>query len=153
MNIVLDSCILGKLCHPKSEENKPIALFIIKLLEKYNKDVNIIIPEISDYELRRELIRLAKKNNNYTSINRLDQFKKELEYLPLNTKTIQKAAELWAEARICGKKTCDNKALDGDVIISAQTLEVNGTIITTNTKHFSMFVAAKTFEEINKLYP
>lgn len=53
-----------------------------------------------------------------------------------------KAAELWAMARKQGKPTSDPKELDCDIILTAQTLQVNGIAITENIKHF-IFVETK----------
>jgi len=72
----------------------------------------------------------------------------KLEYLPLNTQIMQKAAELWAEARISGFPTAPPDALDGDVILAAQAIEVSGIVITYNRKHLSRFVETKGWEEI-----
>ncbi|MDD1428247.1 hypothetical protein MEN98_23945, partial [Dolichospermum sp. ST_sed8] len=64
-----------------------------------------------------------------------------------------KAAELWAEVRNKGKSTADNKALDGDVILAAQSILVanygNEVIIaTSNKKHLSLFIDAREWQEI-----
>lgn len=59
-----------------------------------------------------------------------------------------KAAELWALARKQGRPTGDPNELDGDVILAAQTLQVNGIVVTDNIKHLSLFVEAKTWEEV-----
>ncbi len=54
-----------------------------------------------------------------------------------------KAAELWALARNRGTPTADPKALDADVILAAQTLQINGSVATENVEHLSLFVDAK----------
>jgi hypothetical protein len=43
-----------------------------------------------------------------------------LRYAPITTEAMLKAAELSAEARSAGKPTADEKALDADAILSAQ---------------------------------
>jgi hypothetical protein len=63
------------------------------------------------------------------------------------------AAELWAEARKTGQPTADAKALDGDVILSAQSrLLCNGTteviVATTNIAHLSRFITALDWQTI-----
>lgn len=55
----------------------------------------IFIPEIADYEVRRELLRARKLRG----LARLDLLKDSLEYLPLTTPIMLRAAELWAQAR------------------------------------------------------
>lgn len=64
--------------------------------------------EIADYELRRELD-LSK------SIARLDSLKSIIDYLPITTATMTKAAEFWASARKTGAPTADD-AFEIDLI-------------------------------------
>ena len=44
--------------------------------------------------------------------------------------------------------TAPEQALDGDVILVAQALEVEGTIVTTNRKHLVRYVDVKDWNEI-----
>ena len=77
--VVLDSGPLGKLAHPRV--NKDIKLWF----ETFLKNGNIvIIPEIADYEVRRSLIHA----NLLKSIERLNELKEILLYLPINTEAI-----------------------------------------------------------------
>ena len=74
-------------------------------------------------------------------------------YLPLSDDALRLAADLWARARQDGQPTADAKALDIDMIIGAQALsfgagQADVTVTTTNTKHISLFVAAKTWNDI-----
>jgi predicted nucleic acid-binding protein len=108
------------------------------------KGYEVMLPEIADYELRRELLRVGK----VTGIRRLDQLKSAITYRPITTEVMLKAAELWAEARKRGRPTADPKELDGDVILAAQAAlvadEGNEVIIaTTNMGHLSQFVDAR----------
>lgn len=70
--------------------------------------MSVYVPEIADYELRRELLRIKSSR----SITRLDQLKVRLNYAPITTEAMLNAAELWAAARHAGKPTADEKALD-----------------------------------------
>jgi hypothetical protein len=68
--------------------------------------------------------------------------------LPITTEVMLLAAQLWAEARRAGTPTADPKALDGDVVLSAQAkleeLKGNEVIVaTTNIKHLLQFVDAR----------
>jgi len=108
------------------------------------KGYEVMLPEIADYELRRELLRVGK----VAGIRRLDQLKAAITYRPITTEVMLKAAELWAEARQRGRPTADPKALDGDVILAAQATlvveEGNEVIVaTTNVGHLSQFVNAR----------
>jgi predicted nucleic acid-binding protein len=53
------------------------------------------VPEIADYEVRRELLRANKTQG----IDRLDLLKNTIGYLALTTSIMLRAAELWGEAR------------------------------------------------------
>ncbi len=130
---VLDTGPLGRLTHPA--RNPQIVIWLERQLAG---GVSIIIPEIADYELRRSLL----LENLERSIARLDKLKTMLVYLPITTSVMLRAAELWAEARQRGRPTADPQALDGDVILAAQTLSVNGRVATENVGHLSLFVEA-----------
>ncbi|HBL13267.1 MAG TPA: nuclease [Cyanobacteria bacterium UBA11162] len=106
----------------------------------------VIIPEIADYEVRRELLRANKTKG----IARLDNLAKFLEYLPLTTIAMRQAAQLWAQARQQGQPTAGDKTIDADMILAAQaiTLGVPDVVATTNVGHLSRFVAADLWQNI-----
>jgi predicted nucleic acid-binding protein len=66
----------------------------------------------------------------------------------LDREAMLKAADLWAQARKNGLPTADPKALDGDAILAAQALEVNGIVATDNVGHLARFVTARTWRDI-----
>jgi hypothetical protein len=81
------------------------------------------------------------------SVRRLDNLRQTLEYIPIQTSTMLLAATLWAEARQNGQPTADPKALDGDVILSAQARllcdeTTEAIVATTNVAHLSRFTTA-----------
>src|SRR5579871_1387711 len=67
----------------------------------------VYVPKISDYEVRRELLR-AKKT---AGIARLDALHTVARYVPITTAAMLLAADLWAQARQQGIPTADEKAL------------------------------------------
>lgn len=150
MIILLDSGPLGILSNPNSSS---ITLacwdWSENLIARGDK---VIIPEIADYEVRRELLRANKQ----PGLRRLEKIKARFEYLPLTTKTMLKAAEFWAESRRVGKPTASPDALDGDVILAAQAYliaeEVGDRIpvivATTNLHHLERFTIAKKWQDI-----
>ncbi len=146
--ILLDAGPLGMAAHPKAEGiTRDCQIWLNTMLQKGER---IAIPEIADYEVRRELIRAGLNR----SVRRLDQLLQALEYLPIDTRTMRRAAELWAEVRQTGQPTADPKALDGDVILSAQAiLAVTDTteviIATTNVAHLSRFTIALDWQAID----
>lgn len=137
--IILDAGPLGKIVHPRP--NKEIAEWFRQILDT---NTEVIIAEIADYEVRRNLL----LTNLTKSVKRLDDLKRILTYLPLNTKVILKAAELWAQARKAGQPTADPKELDCDVILAAQALEVNAVVVSENIGHLSRFVEAKHWKDL-----
>ena len=130
---VLDTGPLGRLTHPA--RNPEIVLWLEAQLEQ---GIPIFIPEIADYELRRNLLLEGLSR----SVERLDRLKAALVYLPITTSMMLHAAELWATTRRRGRPTADVQALDGDVILAAQTLAVGGRVVTDNIGHLSLFVEA-----------
>jgi predicted nucleic acid-binding protein len=149
MRLLIDTGILGQLCHPKKEQNRPVAEWLANRLRNCNQSTSVLVPEICDYELRRKLLHLiAKGQATQKSIDRLDDLGKLLDYLPLDTETMRKAAELWAEARKKGLPTAADPALDGDVILAAQAILVGGTVITSNRQHLSRFVLTKQWPDV-----
>jgi predicted nucleic acid-binding protein len=109
----------------------------------------VTLPEIADYDLRRELLRRFAT----TSIRRLNTLHQQLVYLPLTTPVLYWAAELWAQARNRGHITASDPALDGDVILAAQALEylsggMGMVIATTNVKHLAFFTDARLWTDI-----
>ncbi|CAN5659589.1 hypothetical protein BH10CYA1_BH10CYA1_56230 [soil metagenome] len=146
--IVLDTGVLGASVHQNTVVRNPILTWVANHLANGN---SFRIPEIADYELRRELIR----NNFAQSIADLDKLKAALGYIPLNTPTMLEAAALWAVARQAAKPTAHDHALDGDVILCAQTIRLqaaypNDTVIvaTTNLGHLERFVTASIWQNI-----
>ena len=125
--------------HPR--RNREIADW---LTARLRDGVEIIIPEIADYEVRRELLRAGK----HKGIERLDQLKTQLTYLPMETATILRATEFWAQARNQGRPTADPKELDCDVILAAQAERANAIVATENVGHLSLFVEARDWRAI-----
>ena len=111
----------------------------------------LAVPEIADYEIRRELLRAGKK----LSIARLDELCAGLEYLPLATEVMHDAASLWADARNAGRPTADPHALDGDVILAAQARSAQiefasepVVVATTNVAHLARYTDARLWTDI-----
>jgi predicted nucleic acid-binding protein len=149
MLVLLDTTLLSIATHPKASDSKPILEWLYDLVAE---DVDILIPEIADYELRRELIR-AKQIN---SIRRLEQFERDFGYLTLNTDALRIACKFWADLRNAGKPGASDADLDGDVILAAQAflqqqkLLSRVAIASENLKHFKHLpVEAKKWSDIS----
>jgi predicted nucleic acid-binding protein len=147
MIIVLDAGPLGVLSNPSGH---PEAMACQEWLERLDIGTVVYVSEIADYEVRRELIREDKAGG----LARLDRLVEQLDFLAIDTRTMRRAAELWAEARKRGRPTADAAALDGDVILAAQAQlmgEVTGdqvVVATNNARHLAQFVDARPWREI-----
>jgi|SRR5215813_8021349 len=144
---LLDSGPLGFACNPSgSPKSRSFSQWLGRQLMR---GIRVHVPEVTDYEVRRELIR----SNRARSIAKLDGLNATLGYLPITTPVMRKAAELWAQARNMGRQTAHNLRLDADMILAAQAallIEVGHevTIITPNASHLSLFVPAADWQSI-----
>lgn len=137
--IVFDSGPLGEACRRPGDPTAE-RLTRWRIQARANGAI-LVIPEIADYEIRRELLRAGADSG----VARLDKLRSQMEYAPINTDVMREAARLWADARRRGLATADTRDLDGDVILAAQArLYVGGrdtlTIATDNPNHLSRYV-------------
>ena len=111
--------------------------------------VRVFVSEIADYEVRRKLLHLGAT----ASLRRLDVLKAALDYAPITTDVMIRAAELWADLRRGGLPTAAPGSLDGDCILAAQALMAVGpndvvTVATDNVRHLSRMVDAQAWEMV-----
>ncbi len=146
--VLLDSAPLGLISNPKvSPETQACRAWVKTLVAA---GIVVVVPEIADYEVRRELLRARKTGG----VARLDLVKASLDYAPITTAAMLKAAELWARARQMGRPTASDHALDGDMILAAQAsvLADDGhdvTVATTNISHLAIFIPAQHWRDIS----
>ena len=146
--LLLDTGILGRLCHPRIEQHRPFTEWLARRLERGGR-AGVILPEIADYELRRKLLHLRlKQPRSRTGLTRLDQLAEVLVYLPLSTSVLRRAAELWAQARASGLPTAGEAELDGDIILAAQAQSAGGAVVTMNPRHLGRFVPVVDWQTI-----
>ncbi len=145
--VLLDAGPLGMITNPKSSpENEACKDWLANLV---SKGAEVVIPEIADYEVRRELLRAGKDRG----IGRLDALKGMLDYAPITTSIILKAAEYWATARRMGRQSADDSSLDADMILAAQAGAIGRdgdqtVIATTNVRHLALFSSASIWRDI-----
>ena len=145
--VFLDTGTLGLVSHPRAT---PVAVRCRQwVVDLSAAGTRVFVPEVCDYELRRELIRAGKA----AGLRRLDQVQATLDYAPLTTDVMRLAAELWAQARNRGLATASPDALDGDVILAALALLSAGsgdvvTVATDNVGHLAQFVNAQPWDTI-----
>jgi predicted nucleic acid-binding protein len=147
MVIVLDATPLGLITNPRmSPEADACSQWLTTHLAH---GVRVIIPEIVDYEVRRELLRAGKTRG----LARLDQIGALLEYVPITTEAMRQAAVFWAKVRQQGQATAAAAALDGDAILAAQAVTFNAAgdtviIATANVNHLVRFTRAEHWQNI-----
>ncbi len=100
----------------------------------------VALPEIADYEVRRELLLRGAT----ASLRRLNSHRSTLDFQPIDTPIMLKAAELWALLRRTGGPTAGAQELDGDAILAATTLMAwstgdTVTLASSNVSHLMRF--------------
>lgn len=144
--VFLDTGVVSLVTHPNdTDEAIACKKWFQGLLEEA---VPVHLPEIADYELRRKLMQL----NSRRALQRLDELRTMIHFVPITTPAMLKAAEFWADARRLGQPTASDDALDGDVILAAQAATSNPegdevVVITTNVGHLARFVKATLWTE------
>ena len=145
--VLLDAGPLGMITNPKSSpENEACKNWLASLAYS---GVGVVIPEIADYEVRRELLRAGKDRG----LGRLDALKGMLGYAPITTPVMLKAAEFWATARKTGRQSADDASLDADMILAAQAAAFvrdadEAVIATTNVRHLALFAPARIWHDV-----
>lgn len=151
--VALDTGVLGLLTHPDPRRSPEALRCLVWLQGLLARDAVVLLPEIADYEERREYLR----RGSVRSLSKLDALSETCDYLPLSTQTMRRAAALWAELRQDGKVTADPKEIDGDVILATQVSEaVQGrgfalsdvVVATTNVGHLSWMLRADLWSNI-----
>jgi len=140
--VLLDSGPRGMISHPRATVE--VVTWFARLVAS---GVEVLIPEIADYEVRRELLRVRSTKG----IERLDELKTTLGFVPITSAAMLQAAAFWADARRRGRPTADDVSLDADVILAAQaaTLADKDVVIaSTNPRHISRFVPAEHWQDI-----
>lgn len=127
------------------------------VLSLVSAGVLVCVADVTDYEVRRELLRAGKTS----SVRRLDALENSIvEYVPLTTNTLRESATLWALARNTGQSTAPPEALDADVILCSavklftmvQGISLSSAIVaTTNVAHIARFVSADLWSNIANL--
>lgn len=154
MIVFIDSGVLGILANPnKSGEAFDCEQWLYRL---FSQGVYICSSDLCDYEVRRSLILENQKKPHINSIQNLDELRELITFLPVSPLLLTQAASLWAEARIQGIPTANEKAIDVDIIICTQWQMLKEefpsryvAIATTNVKHLSRFAEAQLWRNIN----
>jgi hypothetical protein len=85
--VLLDAGPLGMITNPKSSpESEACKNWLTRLA---SNEVEIVIPKIANYEVRRELLRAGKESG----LGRLNALKGILAYAPITTSVMLRAAD------------------------------------------------------------
>src|SRR5262249_25450662 len=100
----------------------------------------VFVPEIADYEVRRQMVLRGATAN----IRRLDWLRAVLDFLPIRSPAMLRAAQLWALVRRRGLPTASPQELDADCIVAGQALTAAGpgdtvVIAMSNVGHLGRF--------------
>jgi predicted nucleic acid-binding protein len=136
--VMLDTGPLGLAA--KQPRNQAVIDCLAWLARLETSGTEVLIPEIADYEVRRELIRARA----HAGLRRLDALHAHFGYVPLTTSAIRRAAAFWAEVRQQGVPTADRHALDADAILAGQAMTAAQpgdvlTVATMNLAHLGHF--------------
>lgn len=141
--VLLDQKPLSLATYPNASDRAEIETWIANLI---NAGVDVKVASVSEYELRRELIRSGKLE----SVKRLDEFIEAFGYVECSRSIWQSAAQTWADARNSYAKGSKDEKLDADKILCGHALEHCDKCIvaTENLKHFTPHVCAKPWRDI-----
>jgi predicted nucleic acid-binding protein len=142
--VVLYTGPLGQLAnHRITNFNRAIRTWVKALQANHRR---IVIPEVADFEVRRELIRIRSQR----SLRTLESLGAIHEYRPVTTDDFRRAAQLWADARNAGIPTAHHHALDCDVLLVAQAESLGApfVIATSNVAHIGRFAPAEVWSNI-----
>ncbi len=148
MIVLLDTGPLGLITSSKASPGARESNVWLQFLLRENHFV--VIPEIVDYELRREFLR----GRMTKALINLETLSMELTFMPITTPVMRQAAEFWAVACQRGMATAADQALDSDMILAAQAVlieqewEQEVVIATTNVRHLAGFATAREWRDI-----
>lgn len=146
--VLLDTGPLGLITHPKVSSQSDLCNQWMRT--QLLNGVRVLVPGISDYELRREML----QTGNTKGLVKLDALRSAIGFMPITTAVMDQAASFWAQARKVGKPTSGDAALDGDMILSAHASVISNQgheaiVATTNIKHLEIFCDARLWTNIN----
>jgi predicted nucleic acid-binding protein len=146
--VLLDSGPLGLVSNPDVTPASMECSLWLEHLTQSNRF--IVVSEIVDYEVRRELLRARRRK----SLAKLDAVGQRFTFAPITTPVMRLAAAYWANARQRGVATADDQALDADMILVAQARlleegwQQEVVIATTNVRHLARFATARYWPEV-----
>lgn len=154
--IVLDTTPLGLAANPERTAASDRCRGWLATLQF--RGAVILIPEIADYEVRRELLHVMIRSDRRSpaGIARLNELAAIFHYLPISTEAMRLAAGFSALLRAQGVPTGSRHSIDADAILAAQAYQAAGpldamTVATGNVRHLARFpeIDARPWESID----
>ena len=154
---LLDSGPLGLVTHPRGgQDAEECKAWLAKFLSEGHL---VLVPEITYYEVRRELRRTELRTGQASrGLMNLEAFTADAGLVPVTSAAIRLASELWAEARHNYQQGAPDAALDADMILCAQarllvpkSWNADGAsvvIVTRNVRHLEHFADARHWRDI-----
>lgn len=154
MIVILDTGVLGWMCNPNSH---PKAIEYRKWLYKLlSRSVIVNTSEICMYEVKRGLILASQSAGSFEGIERLNDLRKVIDFLPITTKVLEEASILWASAQSKSQGTSNPKNIDVDIILCAQWKILQDespgrrvVVVTENLRDLSRFADADSWKNIS----
>lgn len=147
--VLLDSSLLSIISNPSyKEENRQCQQWVKGLVQN---DIAVVIPAVTDYELRRTLLQ-GHKEEGLKNLDRIGSM--GLMYVEMTEKMWRKGSELWAWARNSGQSTAHAERIDIDCLLASQAIvlaESTGeytVVATKNIKHIQRYTPAMKWEDI-----
>ena len=147
--ILLDAGVLGLAC--PGSRTPLVASFQPWVHHLIAGGSDVVIPDVTRFEVRRELLRLRSP----ARLRLLDDFCAQFASVSVTAEAWDKAAEFWALVRQAGRPTAHSEAIDADAILAgvAATIARPGdevVIATTNVRHLNWFpgINAQRWQEI-----
>jgi hypothetical protein len=156
--VLLDESPLSRISNPGGAPiNGQCQAWLAGLLTSSTTRVLVpeLVPEIAEYEVRRELLRARKASG----LARLDRVVGAFGSVSATRPVMLRAAELWAIARQQGYQMAQDAALDADVILAAQAIVLSAgaaervVIATENAQHLARFTEAIDWRSWSSLQP
>lgn len=142
MRVLIDTMCLDSLCHPPKD--KGLSKWLRELLIG-TPDLEVVIPAVVAYELRRGYLFKTTdpdpgvRRSFSISIDRLDTLLDKWTHSEISRGVLFEAARLWATGRRKGHQNASNDRIDFDVIVAAQAITEEASVVTRNRRHFAPY--------------
>jgi hypothetical protein len=152
MIIIIDSGILGQLCRPNLAAD---TLALKNWLDRMLVRTTVVSSKVCDYEVRRGLFLAKKQGLVADGLPILDELHQLIDFIGVDDRIWDLAADLWATARASEQPTSSNLNLDADMVICATSQDLatrypgqEVVIVTTNVRHLSRFANAVVWQDV-----